>query len=155
MTERSSRSEQDKEDWLNSKWRPAMGWMYMGVCIMDFVVFPIAWSVIQAVGQGQVSLQWQPITLQGAGLFHIAMGTVLGLAAYGRTQEKIVGANNNNYQFPSNLGTTYVPPGAQHNVSVSNYPQGHEAPYQPTYNSAPITYRNGKKAPIIEPDEEI
>jgi hypothetical protein len=32
-----------------------------------------------------------PLTLQGAGLYHIAMGAVLGLAAYGRSQEKIAG----------------------------------------------------------------
>ena len=37
---------------------------------------------------------WQPISLQGAGLFHIAMGAVLGIAAYGRTKEKIEGASN-------------------------------------------------------------
>jgi len=29
------------------------------------------------------------LTLQGAGLFHIAMGAVLGIAAFGRTQEKL------------------------------------------------------------------
>jgi hypothetical protein len=29
------------------------------------------------------------LTLQGAGFFHIAMGAVLGVTAYGRTQEKI------------------------------------------------------------------
>jgi len=29
------------------------------------------------------------MTLQGAGLFHLAMGGVLGVTAYGRTQEKI------------------------------------------------------------------
>jgi hypothetical protein len=32
-----------------------------------------------------------PLTLQGAGLYHIAMGAVLGVAAYGRSQEKISG----------------------------------------------------------------
>jgi hypothetical protein len=30
-------------------------------------------------------------TLQGAGLYHIAMGAVLGIAAYGRTKEKVEG----------------------------------------------------------------
>ena len=66
-----------------------MGWMYMLVCVMDFVVFPILWSMIQVVGDGKVESQWVPITLQGAGLFHIAMGAILGIAAYGRTQEKL------------------------------------------------------------------
>ena len=81
------------EDWINKKWRPVMGWMYMVVCMMDFTVFPVMWSVLQALNHGQVTSQWQPLTLQGAGLFHIAMGAVLGIAAYGRTKEKVAGAN--------------------------------------------------------------
>ena len=93
-----SESEKKKEDWMNSKWRPMMGWMYMVVCMSDFVLFPILWSLVQAIGGGQVHTQWQPITLQGAGLFHIAMGAVLGIAAFGRTQEKLGGANNGGIQ---------------------------------------------------------
>ena len=93
-----SASETKKEDWMNSKWRPMMGWMYMLVCTMDFVIFPILWSLLQSLSHGNVSSQWQPITLQGAGLFHIAMGAVLGIAAFGRTQEKLNGANNGGLQ---------------------------------------------------------
>jgi len=80
------------EDWMQKKWRPAMGWMYMIVCMMDMVIFPVLWSILQAVNHGQVTNQWQPLTLQGAGLFHLAMGAVLGIAAFGRTQEKMAGA---------------------------------------------------------------
>lgn len=82
----------DQADWINKKWRPAMGWVYMSTCTADFVIFPILWSVLQALSQGNVTSQWQPLTLQGAGLYHIAMGAVLGIAAYGRTKEKIEGA---------------------------------------------------------------
>jgi hypothetical protein len=84
----------DKEssDWINKKWRPAMGWMYMLTCTVDFVVFPVLWSLLQALSKGSVTSQWQPLTLQGAGLYHIAMGAVLGIAAYGRTKEKLEGA---------------------------------------------------------------
>ena len=39
--------------------------------------------------------QWDPLTLRGAGLFHIAMGAVLGIAAFGRTQEKLAGTAAN------------------------------------------------------------
>ena len=88
-----SASETKKEDWMNSKWRPAMGWMYMLTCVTDFVLFPILWSLLQTVMKQPIT-QWQPLTLQGAGLFHIAMGAVLGIAAMGRTQEKLAGANN-------------------------------------------------------------
>ena len=79
------------EDWMQKKWRPAMGWMYMIVCMMDMVIFPVLWSILQAFNHGQVTNQWQPLTLQGAGLFHLAMGAVLGIAAFGRTQEKMAG----------------------------------------------------------------
>jgi hypothetical protein len=48
------------------------------------------------------------LTLQGAGLFHIAMGAIIGVAAWGRTQEKLNGANNGG----AAVGTTYVPPAA-------------------------------------------
>ena len=32
---------------------------------------------------------WNPLTLQGGGLFHISMGAVLGVAAWTRGQEKL------------------------------------------------------------------
>ena len=95
-----SASETKKEDWMNSKWRPMMGWMYMLVCTMDMVIFTILWSLLQTFTHTQIT-QWNPLTLQGAGLFHIAMGAVLGIAAFGRTQEKLGGANNGGAQLPS------------------------------------------------------
>ena len=92
MSEEITKSEKDNEHWMNSKWRPAMGWVYMMTCITDFILFPVLWSLLQAVLKQPVT-QWQPLTLQGAGLFHLAMGAVLGVAAYGRTKEKISGTN--------------------------------------------------------------
>ena len=84
--------DKDATDWINKKWRPVMGWVYMMTCTCDFVLFPVLWSLLQALTHGNVTSQWQPLTLQGAGLYHIAMGAVLGIAAYGRTKEKIEGA---------------------------------------------------------------
>ena len=94
----------------------------MAVCTCDFMLFPVLWSLLQSLSHGAINSQWQPLTLQGAGLFHIAMGAVLGIAAYGRTQEKLGGANNGGIQLPANAGTTYVPPGAQNSVSVGSQP---------------------------------
>ena len=99
--ETKSESELKKEDWMNSKWRPMMGWMYMVVCTCDFVIFPVLWSLLHAVLHTANMVQWNPLTLQGAGLFHIAMGAVLGIAAFGRTQEKLGGANNGGAQTPT------------------------------------------------------
>ncbi len=86
--------EKKDEDWMQKKWRPAMGWMYMLVCTLDMAVFPVIWSLVQVLLKQPVT-QWQPLTLQGAGLFHLAMGAVLGIAAFGRTQEKIAGTATN------------------------------------------------------------
>jgi hypothetical protein len=113
-TTRINMSTGKKEDWMNSKWRPCMGWLYMAVCAFDFILAPILWSVLQAISAGSVNTQWQPLTLQGAGLFHLAMGAVLGIAAYGRTQEKLGGAAG----FGAGAGTTYVPPGQQNTVNI-------------------------------------
>ena len=87
----------DKEkgsDWMQKLWRPAMGWMYMLICLLDMAIFPVCWSLLQAFMHMPIT-QWNPLTLQGAGLFHIAMGAVLGIAAFGRTQEKLAGTAAN------------------------------------------------------------
>ena len=89
-------SKTKSEDLLNSKWRPLMGYVYMLTCLFDFVIAPILWSLLQSIKSGNIGSQWQPLTLQGAGLFHLSMGAILGVAAYGRTQEKLAGTNNNN-----------------------------------------------------------
>jgi hypothetical protein len=88
---------QEKEggtEWMQKLWRPAMGWMYMLICLLDMAVFPILWSLLQAMMHVPIT-QWNPLTLQGAGLFHIAMGAVLGISAFGRTQEKLAGTAAN------------------------------------------------------------
>ena len=108
--EKMSASEKKKEDWMNSKWRPMMGWIYMVTCITDFILFPILWSILQASFKQPIT-PWQPITLQGAGLFHLAMGAIIGVAAYGRTQEKLNGANNGGLQpVGQSVTTTYGAP---------------------------------------------
>ena len=103
MAEEVKAEPKKDEDWMQKKWRPAMGWMYMVVCFCDMVLFPVAWSILQAVMHQPVT-QWNPLTLQGAGLFHLAMGAVLGIAAWGRTQEKVAGAVPSE-KFPSSPRT--------------------------------------------------
>jgi hypothetical protein len=152
MSEKMSESEKKKEDWMNSKWRPMMGWMYMGVCIFDFVLAPVLWSLTQALFHGGVNVQWQPLTLQGAGLFHISMGAVLGLAAYGRTQEKLAGANNGGIQLPSGVGTTYTPPAPIQQPAASGFstPAAVFGAPAVTPSAAPavITGFGGKPGPV-------
>jgi len=89
----AEKKERDPE-WMQKLWRPAMGWMYMLICLLDMAVFPVLWSLLQAMMHMPIT-QWNPLTLQGAGLFHIAMGAVLGISAFGRTQEKLAGTAAN------------------------------------------------------------
>jgi hypothetical protein len=84
--------ENGKESPWKTNWRPAMGWLYLAVCICDFIIFPIMFTIVQfwqIPVAGEAFRQWNPITLSGAGFFHIAMGAVLGITSYGRSQEKI------------------------------------------------------------------
>jgi hypothetical protein len=122
------------EDWMQKKWRPAMGWMYMVVCMMDMVVFPVAWSLLQTVTSTPIT-QWNPLTLQGAGLFHLAMGAVLGIAAFGRTQEKIAGSANN-VSTPSLPSAPSIPTPSPVSFSVPSTP-----------TSGPVVGFGGKAAP--------
>ena len=90
----ADKEKENSSDWMQKLWRPAMGWMYMLICLLDMAIFPVCWSLLQAFMHMPIT-QWNPLTLQGAGLFHIAMGAVLGIAAFGRTQEKLAGTAAN------------------------------------------------------------
>ena len=114
------------EDWMARKWRPMMGWTYMATCVFDFVIAPIAWSMLQAALKQPVT-QWMPLTLQGAGLYHVAMGAVLGVAAYGRTQEKLGGAST-----ASTTVGMMPPPPPMGGSPMSASPMGGMPPPPPT-----------------------
>jgi len=77
------------DNWMQKYWRPLMALCYMAIILFDFIVFPIFWSLIQVYGSGSVALQWNPMTLLSGGVFHAAMGAVLGITAWTRGQEKI------------------------------------------------------------------
>lgn len=79
---------------MNRKWRPYMAATYMVICSFDFVLAPILWSILQLYAKGSISSQWTPLTLQGSGLLHLSFGAILGVSAYGRTQEKINNATS-------------------------------------------------------------
>ena len=165
-TKKESVKKED-EDWIQKKWRPMMAVMYMSVCAFDFIVFPIMFTIVQfweTQAANDAFRQWQPITLLGGGLFHLAMGAVLGVSAWSRGQEKIAGAATNN-----NFGTQTTP------AMGYSMPQQSSTPYtnnmynqQPSYNSTPTytqetTYTavapvstgyKGKKAPM-QPDDPV
>ena len=98
-----------KEKWFVKYWRPAAAWIYLSICVFDFVIMPVyhlrsqgtldhVWELsmrlrpedqLQAVVQLTKRSTWEPITLQEGALFHLSMGAILGVAAWtrGRVQE--------------------------------------------------------------------
>ena len=142
-----SESEKKKEDWMNSKWRPMMGWMYMLVCTMDFVIFPILWAMFHATMHSSNITQWQPLTLQGAGLFHMAMGAVIGVAAFGRTQEKLAGKANDN-----SMGMPMIPTSQSVTTTYGSAPSFSPSPVMsPVATQSVTTGFGGKLAPPAAP----
>lgn len=119
----------NNETWMNRKWRPAMAWMYMAICIADFLVFPILWAVFKA-HVGETIEPWDPLTLKGAGLFHMAMGAVLGIAAWSRGREKME-IYRNGYAYDE-----------EYHVE------------RETQSQTPINRRNSRKSPE-QPEDEL
>lgn len=81
--------------WFDQSWRPSLAYSYTLICVFDFIAAPILWALVQVMQQTHVT-QWNPLTLQGAGLYHLAMGAILGVSAYGRSKEKLATINNTN-----------------------------------------------------------
>lgn len=94
------------ENWINRFWRPAAAVVYLTICLFDFVIAPAVMGFrtanLEAFSQSLHGLDpavaiallqnrtpWQPLTLQGSGLFHIAFGAILGVTAWTRGSAQI------------------------------------------------------------------
>lgn len=94
------------ESWLNRTWRPAAAVVYLAICLFDFIIAPsyMGFSATDttklvtglrdintelAIAIIQNKTPWVPLTLQGSGLFHVAFGAILGVAAWTRGNAQI------------------------------------------------------------------
>lgn len=77
----------DNENWFYKRWRPGMAYLYMAICAFDFIIGPVIFYSLQDLSHPVT--QWIPMTLRAGGLFHVAMGTIIGVTAWSRGQEKI------------------------------------------------------------------
>lgn len=152
-------------NWMQEYWRPMMAYLYMLICFADFVVFPVLWALLHSVvGAGGLqqmaqAAQWQPLTLQTAGFFHIAMGAVLGISSFGRSQEKLAGVYNgaptmntpdyNNYYSGNNYQN--VPP-QQHSAYEHCVPEQEVMP-APTKKSNAARQRKPYAAVVVPPTD--
>ena len=88
--------EKEDEHWVKSFWRPAMGWLYMLICFMDFVGFPLLTIFLPIIfkpfGLIMPYTAWTSLTLSNGGLIHLAFGAILGVSAFSRGNEKIAAA---------------------------------------------------------------
>jgi Holin of 3TMs, for gene-transfer release len=113
----SKKDEKSSEHWMKAYWRPAMGWLYMLICLFDFVIAPVLSMLmpifLKGLGANTVTYaQWQSLTLANGGLIHLAFGAILGVTAWGRTQEKnaasnaAIAANSGNKPSGGSISTT-------------------------------------------------
>lgn len=104
------------EQWYSKSWRPAVAFLYMGICVFDFALLPLYFAYLNhnmtvaylaeaalkfppesqmaALRQMHDMLVWQPITLKAHGFFHGSMAALLGVSAYQRSKEKIAKMKN-------------------------------------------------------------
>jgi hypothetical protein len=87
--------------------------------------------------------QWQPLTLIGAGLFHMAMGAVLGITAWSRGQEKIAGC--------ATPPSPTTPPALPVSTSMAPTTSAMIVPSQSTAYVTPQTDYKGRKI-VPDPD---
>lgn len=108
------------EPWYKKMWRPMLAITYIIIVIFDFMIMPIvienfnergsdAQAVELALKFSEPSAQiqalktfaekrsWSPLTLMGAGMFHVAFGALLTGAAVTRGMEKKQHASNGKF----------------------------------------------------------
>jgi hypothetical protein len=99
------------EAWYVRLWRPLVAFIYLVICVFDFVAMPIIYEVYNeklspntavvealkfkdAAAQVQVlqtlsnKRTWTPLTLGAGGLFHLAFGAIITGSAVTRGMEK-------------------------------------------------------------------
>lgn len=96
-----------EDSWIGILWKPAAAIIYLLICLFDFVVVPVymgLWApklheIIMAIKDLPADAQivvlnlelapWEPLTLKGGGLFHVAFGAILGATVWTRGQERV------------------------------------------------------------------
>jgi hypothetical protein len=131
----------EEEHWLKSYWRPAMGWSYFIICLFDFLIAPILNAVFFALFNATKFQQWDPMTLKGAGLYHIAMGAIIGVSAWSRGQEKISVSTT----------TTQSPYGSSSSMS---YGQSSGSSYSPSSSQYTPSYNRPSTTQTVTVDDE-
>lgn len=91
----STKSPQKFTHLQNAKWQKACAYVYLLICIFDFIIVPTWFGITRVVKDVEYevfskldpsvqirmidarTLQHEPYTLKGAGMFHLAFGALL------------------------------------------------------------------------------
>jgi len=120
------------ENWFIHYWRPAAAWVYLIICIFDFMIMPV-WHLrsqgslnniyeismrlrpedqLQAIVQLAKRTSWEPITVSDGSMFHLSFGAILGVAAWTRGRVEAMNKNgSNNMDDPNSVAPTRPPQG--------------------------------------------
>jgi hypothetical protein len=120
------------ESWFIHYWRPAAAWVYLIICIFDFMIMPV-WHLrsqgslnniyeismrlrpedqLQAIVQLAKRTSWEPITVSDGSMFHLSFGAILGVAAWTRGRVEAMNKNgSNNVDDPNSVPPTRPPQG--------------------------------------------
>lgn len=151
----------ENNKWYQNVWLPFAAGTYIIICIFDFMVMPVyvaahnskiearVFDELQgkdvatfatAIAQtAQATKQWNPLTLMGAGMFHLAFGALLtgGAVTRGMTKKSEV---EGYYRYGS----------AGYEPEDEDYPAyGENRPYKP---NRPGVYNGNRNAREGEPD---
>jgi hypothetical protein len=139
--------------WVVNRWRPGMAWVYMAICIFDFIIAPTATSILITFHDSAVPV-WKALTLENGGIIHVAFGAILGVAAWGRTREAVQYSQNGGFPYGGESGsyyreTEYVRP-------TRDKRQPREQQQEPPYNAPPASPTGpvDPSAPTIRPIPE-
>ena len=116
-TVRRKRHPNDQPFWYS--WRHIAAYVYLTICVFDFIGMPIFYEVVnprtsdaelvsivmklepaaqvQALTILHNERTWESLTLAQGGLFHMAFGAILGVAAFTRGQEKVWNSRSHPY----------------------------------------------------------
>jgi hypothetical protein len=83
----------ERERWFKTYWRPAAAWIYLLINLFDFVVAPVITMILPKL-IGAPYVPWNPLTLSNGGMFHLAFGAIIGVTAWGRTRERVMGVGS-------------------------------------------------------------
>jgi len=94
-------------EWLTKYWKTIAAVVYLSICMLDFLAFPIIIAHLEYTRGDQLDVfmklkeypevirmyngepaKWIPFTLRGGGLFHISFGAILTGSILGRKNSK-------------------------------------------------------------------